>query len=119
MGFISNSKRNVDFQTAEQALDIIREALTNEKEIWINLDKENPCMAICINGEYAAINYFNDEEMFLSYNKDNMVQVTFLAGGEEWMPDPDVVISINDMFSCVKEFIETRQRPTCIQWQDL
>ena len=119
MGFISIEKGNIVFQTVDQAVDIITEALVNEKEIWINRDNENPCMAICVNGEYAAITYFNGEDMWLSYNKDNMVRVTFQAGGEEWIPDQDVVISINDMFSCVKEFIETNQRPTCIQWQEL
>ena len=48
-------------KSEDQALDIIREALVNEKEIWINGDNENPCMAICINGEYAAITDLNEE----------------------------------------------------------
>ena len=44
--------------------------------------------------------------MWLSYNENNQKVVTFLAGGEEWIPEPNAVIGINDMLPGRKEFQE-------------
>ncbi len=121
MGIISTGKGNIKFQSVNQALEIIKKEIEDEKEIWISSEKEYPSMAICLNGEYAAITYFQSEdgEMWLSYNDNNQKEVTFLAGGEEWSPAPNAVIGINDMLSCVKEFLNSYERPACICWQDL
>ena len=121
MGNISLGKNNIEFRSVDQALDIIKNAMSNEKEIWISGDNVYPSMAICLNGKYAAITYFQSEDgvMWLSYNENNQKVVTFLAGGEEWIPEPNAVIGINDMLSCVKEFLNSYERPTCICWQDL
>ena len=121
MGNIIFGKNNIEFRSVDQALQIIKNAMLDEKEIWIDGDNVYPSMAICLNGEYAAITYFQSEDgaMWLSYNANNQKVVTFLAGGEEWIPDPNAVIGINDMLSCVKEFLNSYERPTCICWQDL
>ena len=39
--------------------------------------------------------------------------------GAEWIPEPNAVIEIKDMLSCVKEFLNSFERPSCICWQDL
>ena len=57
--------------------------------------------------------------MYLSFNKNNQVKVDFTAGGEAWLPDPDVVISKELVMECVREFLETGMRPECINWQNL
>ena len=57
--------------------------------------------------------------MWLSYNENNQEVITFVAGGEEWIPEPNAVIEIKDMLSCVKEFLNSFERPSCICWQDL
>ena len=121
MGIISTDKGDIAFQSKTQALEIIRELVKNEKEIWVSGDSKNPCMAICINGEHAAITFFQDEDggMWLSYNEDNTEAVPFTAGGEEWIPDADAVIGAEDMISCVDEFLDSYKRPECIRWQDL
>jgi hypothetical protein len=121
MGIISTDKGDITFQSKTQALEIIRELERNEKEIWVSGDSKYPCMAICVNGEHAAVTFFQDEDsdMWLSYSEDNTEPVTFTAGGEEWIPDPDAVIGVDDMISCVDEFLNSYQRPECIRWQDL
>ena len=121
MGTISIGKDNFEIHSVDQALQIIKNAMLDEKEIWISGDNVYPSMAICLNGEYAAITYFQSEdgEMWLSYNENNQKLVTFLAGGEEWIPEPNAVIGINDMLSSVKEFLNSYERPTCICWQVL
>ena len=121
MGIVSLGKDNFEINSVDQALQIIKNAMSNEKEIWISGDNEYPSMAICLNGEHAAITYFQSEDggMWLSYNENNQKVVTFFAGGEEWIPEPNAVIGINDMLSCVKEFLYSYERPSCICWQDL
>ena len=99
MGNISLGKNNIEFHSVDQALDIIKNAMSNEKEIWISGNNVYPSMAICLNGEYAAITYFQSEDgaMWLSYNENNQEVITFVAGGEEWIPEPNAVIEIKDM----------------------
>ena len=106
MGTVSLGKDNFEIHSVDQVLQIIKNAM---------------CMAICLNGEYAAITYFQSDngEMWLSYNEKNQKVVTFLAGGEEWIPEPNAIIGINDMLSCVKEFLSSYERPSCISWQEL
>ena len=121
MGTVSLGKDNFEIHSVDQALQIIKNAMSDEKEIWISGDNEYPSMAISLNGEYAAITYFQSDngEMWLSYNEKNQKVVTFLAGGEEWIPEPNAIIGINDMLSCVKEFLSSYERPSCISWQEL
>ena len=90
-------------------------------ELWISGKQPYPCISVCISGEYAAINYFQNDagDMWLSYNEENQEDVTFMAAGEEWEPDVNAVISINSAFSCIREFCATYERPCCIQWQEL
>ena len=113
MGTISLGKDNFEIHSGDQALQIIKNAMSDENEIWISGDNKYPSMAICLNGQYAAISYFQSEdgEMWLSYNENNHKVVTFLAGGEEWIPEPNAVIGIEDMLSCVKEFVDSFERP--------
>jgi len=59
MGKISLEKNNIEFSSVDQALDIIKNAMSDEKEIWISGDNVYTSMAICLNGEYAAITYFH------------------------------------------------------------
>lgn len=80
-----------------------------------------PVYLCVLAGEYAAINYFQNDtgDMWLSYNEENQEDVTFMAAGEEWEPDVNAVISTNSAFSCISEFCATYERPCCIQWQEL
>jgi len=57
--------------------------------------------------------------MFLSFNEDNDKEITFIAGGEEWTPDVNAVISFDIAVSCIKEFLIAYKKPQCIQWQEL
>ena len=71
MGTVSLGKDNFEIHSVDKVLQIIKNAMSDEKEIWISGDNEYPSMAICMNGEYAAITYFQSDngEMWLSYNE--------------------------------------------------
>lgn len=76
-------------------------------------------MAICINGAYATVHYFQNDagDMWLSYHEKNQKEVTFISGGNVWNPDVRAVIRLKYAFLCIREFYDTYKRPSCIQWQ--
>ena len=121
IGIISTNKGDFSFQSEDDAIKFIQAASQENNDIWISGEQPYPCMAVCINGEYAAVNFFQNDEgdMWLSYNDRNQTEVTFIAGGSEWCPDSNAVISLNDMFLCIREFLNTYEKPTCIRWQEL
>ncbi|MCI8669449.1 MAG: hypothetical protein HFI34_08025 [Lachnospiraceae bacterium] len=121
IGIISTNKGEFSFQSEDDVIKFIQTAPQENNDIWISGEQPYPCMAVCINGEYAAVNFFQNDEgdVWLSYNDRNQTEVTFIADGSEWSPDSNAVISLNDMFLCIREFLNTYEKPTCIQWQEL
>ena len=120
-GTVSTYRGDYTFQSADDVINFIRTAAPENNDVWISGEQPYPCIAVCINGEYAAVNFFQNDtgEMWLSYNDKNQKEVTFMAGGDEWSPDVDAIIALNDAFSCIREFLDTLERPSCIQWQKL
>lgn len=123
IGIISTNKGSFTFQSAEDAIKFIQ-TVTHEQEnsdIWISGEQPYPCIAVCINGEYAAVNFFQNDtgDVWLSYNDKNQKEVTFIADGNDWKPNADAIISLNDAISCIREFLDTYERPFYIQWQEL
>ena len=118
---VSTDKGNLSFQSVDDVLKFVQTSAQENIELWISGKQPYPCISVCISGEYAAINYFQNDtgDMWLSYNEENQEDVTFMAAGEEWEPDVNAVISINSAFSCIREFCATYERPCCIQWQEL
>jgi len=118
---VSTDKGDFSFPSADDALKFVQTEAQKNGEIWISGTQEYPSMAVCINGEYAAVNYFQNDmgDMWLSYNEENQEKVIFIAGGDEWEPDVNAVISLKNALLCVKEFCVTYKRPSCIHWQEL
>ena len=118
---VSTDEGNHSFKSVDDVLKFVQSSAKDNIELWISGKQPYPCITICICGEYAAINYFQNDtgDMWLSYNEENQEEVTFMAAGEEWKPDANAVISLNSAFSCIREFCATYGRPACIQWQEL
>lgn len=121
IGIVSTNKGDFTFQFAEDAIKFIRTAAQEHNDMWISGEQPYPCIAVCINGEYAAVNFFQNDsgDVWLSYNDKNQKEVTFIADGSEWKPNADAVIALNDAFLCIRDFLNTYERPSCIQWQEL
>lgn len=121
IGIVSTNKGDFTFQSAEDAIKFIRTAAQEHNDMWISGEQPYPCIAVCINGEYAAVNFFQNDsgDVWLSYNDKNQKEVTFIADGSEWKPNADAVIALNDAFSCIRDFLNTYEKPSCIQWQEL
>ncbi len=118
---VSTYKGDYTFQSADDVIKFVQTAAKEKDSIWVSGDAKYPCLSVCTNEPYAAINFFEGEtgDMWLSYNENNKKEVTFLAEGEEWCPSADAVISMKDALLCIREFLNTYERPSCIQWQEL
>ncbi|OUM58561.1 hypothetical protein PIROE2DRAFT_64322 [Piromyces sp. E2] len=99
----------------------------NVNEFWLTIDKKIPCLAILVNNDKATITYFIKEGHpgFQSLNKntnnDNNKYSVFYTNTptEEIEIDNNNVISIDLVNDVVKEFYNTHQKPTCIEWMEL
>ena len=125
MVFISTRKGTVEFPSADDAAEFVQAAAKEKDTFWVSGDEKYPCLAICTNAPYAAVHFFQSDtsddagNIWLSYNENNQKEVAFLAEGVEWNPTADVAISLEDAVLCIREFLSTGERPSCIQWQEL
>ena len=88
-------------------------------DIWLNIGSEYPCLAILVNGKYACVHYFenNNGVSFQSVGDINK-EITFIAGGTEWTAPPEAVVTLGDAVMCAEFFIDTLSRPECIEWTE-
>ncbi len=121
MIFVSQKNGSVAFQTVDGAMEFVQEVVQKKDDIWVSGDEEYPCLAVCTNAPYAAVHFIQSDggEVWLSYNENNQRGVDFLVDGVEWRPTADAVVSLDDAIACVKEFLTTYKKPSCIQWQEL
>ena len=86
---VSTDKGNLSFQSVDDVLKFVQTSAQENIELWISGKQPYPCISVCISGEYAAINYFQNDtgDMWLSYNEENQEDVIFMAAGEEWETD--------------------------------
>lgn len=120
-GIVSTNKGESIFQSADDVIKFGQTAAQEKTDIWISGEQTYPCISVCINGKYSAVNFFQNDagETWLSYNDKNEEETTFIAGEEEWKPNVNAIIALNDVFLCISEFLDTDERPICIQWQEL
>lgn len=121
MIFVSTYQGTFEFQCVDDAIEFVQTASKTKDTLWITGDEEYPCLAVCTNEPYAAVNFIQADmgDIWLSYNENNQKEVAFLADGVEWCPTADAVISLNDAILCIREFLGTYEKPSCIQWQEL
>lgn len=91
-----------------------------QDEIWIAGTEKYPCLALQTNGEYACVNYFEDEEGNMWLSRGNLeTEITYYAAGETWNAPADASVRYDEALAGVAEFCETMQRPACLDWQAL
>lgn len=66
---VSTDKGDLSFQSADDVLKFVQTSAQENIELWISGQQSYPCISVCISGEYAAINYFQNDtgDMWLSY----------------------------------------------------
>lgn len=121
MIFISIYQGTFEFQSVDDAMKFVQTAAKKKDTLWVTGDELYPCLAVCTNEPYAAVNFIQADmgDIWLSYNENNQKEVVFLADGVEWCPSANAVVPLNDAILCIREFLSTHERPSCIQWQEL
>lgn len=101
---------------------ILRECAADSDDIWIFGESEYPCLAIPVGGEKAVVHYFLTEQEghYQSVgDRDADGTTTFLAGGDRWDAPNDIVVPLSVAIECVKQFLATQERPTCVEWDEI
>lgn len=118
---VANNDGNFECHTKNELETIIRNSVSNPyDDIWIYDKEEYPCLAILINGNYACVHYFlNDEgDMWQTIGKSDK-NVIFMSGGEKSEMPANTVISLEEAIECMKQFYDTLARPNCVEWRAL
>jgi len=121
MGYITTNRGDFAFQSVDEAIQIIQTTVLDKDDFWVSGEEAYPSLAVFTNGQYAAVTFFQNDtgDMWLSYNEKNLDEIVFTCEGAEYCPTADAVISRNDAFLCIREFLSAYERPSCIQWQEL
>lgn len=118
----ANHEGDFECHTWEELEKLIRKSSFSPfDDIWINGNTEYPCLAILLNGNYACVHYFlNDQgDMWQSVGHGD-IDVAFVAGNGDKSDMPsDCVISLEEAIDCAKQFYDTLEKPTCIEWREL
>lgn len=61
MGTVSTNKGDFIFQSTEDVLKFVQTVAQEKSDIWISGEQSYPCLAACINGEYAAVHFFQND----------------------------------------------------------
>lgn len=118
---IANCDGDFTCQAWEEIENLIIESSQHPfADIWLSGKTEYPCLAILVNGEYACVHYFlNDQGEMWQAVGDGEKDVVFLSGGERSEMPADAVVSLERALECTKQFYETEERPDCIEWREL
>lgn len=116
---------NGDFECKswKEIEDFIRKSSCNPyDDIWISEEASGyPCLAILVNGKYACVHYFleDEEDMWQSVG-DGEEDVDFISNGNEKTRMPaESVISLEKALQCARQFYDTQKQPDCIEWREL
>lgn len=118
---IANSSGDFKCQSWNELKDLLsKSAINSFDDVWISGEKEYPCLAILINGNDACIHYFLDDEgnmwQSVGYGRED---IAFFSNGERCDMPADSVVSLDIAMECAKQFIETLDKPRCIEWREL
>lgn len=117
---LGSIKGDFKYETKEEIAEHIKQSsVLPFDDIWISGEKEYPCLAILINGDYACVHYFEEEGVIWQSYGDFSKEMIFLAGGEEWEAPADTIVSIKSAVSCMEEFFDSMGKPKCIEWRKL
>lgn len=118
---IANCNGDFECQSGDELENLIKKSSLNPfDDIWLNGSADYPCLSILINGSYACVHYFlNDEgDVWQSIGHDDK-DVTFVSNGDRSDLPADCIISLDRAVECARQFYDTLDRPTCIEWREL
>ena len=89
-------------------------------DLWLSGDTEYPCLAIMVNGRFACVHYFlnNNGDMWQSVGCEER-DITFSVGGEYTEMPANTVVPLEQAIACARQFFHSPAKPDCIEWRAL
>lgn len=97
---------------------IVRASKQPCDEIWIS-ETDYPCIAVLINGDYANIHFFLNDEGDVWQAVGNNKDMEFVISGEPQIISGKYIIQLEKAIEVIKEFCTSMMKPKCIEWEDL
>jgi len=99
----------------------------NVNEFWISGEREIPCLAMLVNGNYANLTFFPEDGHpgFQSAAKDTNLKlddVTIFCTNtpyEEIEIKNDAVVTFAIALNAAREYYTTKEMPSCIEWVEM
>ncbi len=118
---IANCDGDFECNTWNELENLIRNSSQNPfDDIWLSGNTDYPCLAILVNGNYASVHYFlNDEgDMWQSVGCGEQ-DIVFETNGDRTEMPADCIITLDKAIECAKQFYDNFDRPVCIEWREL
>lgn len=118
---IANNNGDFEISAKEEIETFVRESAENPfDELWVWREEEYPCLGILINGQYAVVDYFQEEDGDMWQSSGCLEEnVEFRCGGDVSEMPGSEVIPLEKAIACIKEFFDSPARPECIEWNEL
>ncbi|RBM15242.1 hypothetical protein DI005_28380 [Prauserella sp. PE36] len=85
-------------------------------ELYSGEDGEH-VLVVGIRGDRGCLSWAEPSELQLPVNGLNVEPVEYFTwDGHQYDQDPGSEVPIETMHAAVREYVTTRQRPTCVQW---
>ncbi len=118
---IANCNGDFECNTRKELENFIMKSSLNKfDEIWLSENDDYPCLVILLNGDYACVHYFlNDQgDMWQSVGYGDK-DISFVINGDRTDMPADCIISLDKAIECAKQFYDTFDKPSCIEWEEL
>lgn len=118
---VATKNGDIECQTEQEIESIIMSSSLNPyDDIWISGKEKYPCLSILMNGNLTCAHYFlNDNgDMWQSVGNHDK-DVIFIIGGEKSEMQADTIIPLEKAIEGIKQFWNSHERPTCIEWREL
>lgn len=90
------------------------------EDIWLLANGGHPCLAAIVSGHLAVLHFFlNDNgDMYQSIGR-HTEDIELQVNGEIMLMSSDAIIPVDKALDAARQFCNTFERPTCIDWRDL
>ncbi len=114
----TNNNGFFEICSEKEILDFFQNIPNDINEMWLS-QKEYPCMAILIHGEYANVHFFLDECTMWQSVGNNAADMEFTINGTVQIISKDYIIPLKKAIEGAKFFCLSEEKTNCIEWEEL
>ncbi|SER44382.1 Imm1 family immunity protein [Actinokineospora terrae] len=89
-----------------------------EVRVEFTAEEDQPALTFGVHNEIGAVQWDEGEDTYLPVEGSNQEWVAYwLAGSHESYLQPHSEVPVETALRALAEFLETRRRPTCVEWR--